>query len=352
MLDAKIQAAAPGADQLLAELPEILRQLPEVDATATPRPRTTTGPTIPAEVRNRRATTSSQAFEMMNAGPSQRLHLPGLQPAAGLPRQGQDPRGALSKLKYLVVMDPLDTETAKFWHNDGPQNPSDPATIQTEVFQLPTTCFAEEDGSLVNSARWLQWHWKAAEPARRSAGPTSGSWPSIFHRCGRCTQPRAARFPDPILELTWNYTNPDEPDPEEMAKEMNGRALADLKDASGAVTAQGGPAARRLRAIARRRHRPRAAAGSSPAATPRRATRWRGATPAIRANRASRRTGRGRGRPTGAFSTIAPARDPAGKAWNPRKPVIEWNGTQWAGIDVPDYRGRRRSRPTASAPSS
>ncbi len=40
-------------------------------------------------------------------------------------------------------MDPLDTETSRFWENFGPQNPSDPASIQTEVFQLPTTCFAE-----------------------------------------------------------------------------------------------------------------------------------------------------------------------------------------------------------------
>jgi len=29
--------------------------------------------------------------------------------------------------------------------------------------------------------------------------------------------------------------------------------------------------------------------------------------------------------------------DPDGKAWNPAKPIIEWNGTKWAGIDVPDY---------------
>ena len=40
----------------------------------------------------------------------------------------------------------------------------DPASIQTEVFRLPTTCFAEEDGAVVSSSRVLQWHWKAAEP--------------------------------------------------------------------------------------------------------------------------------------------------------------------------------------------
>ena len=29
--------------------------------------------------------------------------------------------------------------------------------------------------------------------------------------------------------------------------------------------------------------------------------------------------------------------DPSGKPWNPAKPLIEWNGSAWTGIDVPDY---------------
>lgn len=31
------------------------------------------------------------------------------------------------------------------------------------MFRLPSTCFAEENGSIVNSGRWLQWHWKGAD---------------------------------------------------------------------------------------------------------------------------------------------------------------------------------------------
>jgi formate dehydrogenase major subunit len=71
---------------------------------------------------------------------------------------------ALSRLKFLVIMDPLAVETAEFWKNHGEFNDVDPTKIQTEVFRLPTTCFAEERGSLVSSSRVLQWHWQGAEP--------------------------------------------------------------------------------------------------------------------------------------------------------------------------------------------
>ena len=136
-------------------------------------------------------------------------------------------------------MDPLDTETSRFWQNFGPQNPSDTASIQTEVFQLPTTCFAEENGSLVNSARWLQWHWKAADPPGE-AKPDIWIMSALFHRLKAMYRKDGGAFPDPLLNLSWNYTDPADPDPEELAKEMNGRALADLKDASGAVTVKAG----------------------------------------------------------------------------------------------------------------
>ncbi len=73
-------------------------------------------------------------------------------------------------------MDPLETETARFWENHGEYNDVDPAQIQTEVIQLPTTCFAEDEGSLINSGRWLQWHWAGRHASGRGARPTSGSW--------------------------------------------------------------------------------------------------------------------------------------------------------------------------------
>ena len=85
-------------------------------------------------------------------------------------RQEQARRRALAKLKYLVVIDPLVTETSTFWKNKAEFNEVDSKAIQTEVFRLPSTCFAEEDGSLTNSGRQLQWHWKAAEPPGEAKG--------------------------------------------------------------------------------------------------------------------------------------------------------------------------------------
>ncbi|MDR6935908.1 formate dehydrogenase (quinone-dependent) catalytic subunit [Luteibacter sp. 329MFSha] len=275
-----------------------------------------------------------KAFEMMNNGEMNGYICQGFNPLQAFPDRGKIRRG-LSKLKFLVTMDPLDTETSRFWQDFGPQNPAKPSEIQTEVFQLPTTCFAEENGSLVNSARWLQWHWKAAE-APGIAKSDIWIMTGLFQRLRELYRKEGGAFPDALLNLTWKYTDPRQPDPEELAKEMNGRALADLTDATtGAVTKAGtlldgfgqlrddgttasgcwifsGSFTEKGNQMARRDATDPREQGIAP--------NWAWAWPANRRilyNRASA--------------------DPNGKAWNPKKPVIEWNGTKWTGVDVPDY---------------
>jgi len=275
-----------------------------------------------------------KAFEMMNNGELTGYICQGFNPLQAFPDRGKIRRG-LSKLKFLVTMDPLDTETSRFWQDFGPQNPAKPSEIQTEVFQLPTTCFAEEAGSLVNSARWLQWHWKAAEPPGIAK---SDIWimTGIFQRLRELYRKEGGAFPDPILNLTWKYTDPRSPDPEELAKEMNGRALTDLTDATTGAVTKGGTL---LDSFAQLRDDGSTSAGCwiftgsftekgnmmarRDATDPREqgiAPNWAWAWPANRRilyNRASA--------------------DLNGKAWNPKKPIIEWNGTRWVGLDVPDY---------------
>ena len=98
-----------------------------------------------------------RVFELMNDGRVNGYICQGFNPVLAFPNRGKVV-SALSRLKFLITMDPLETETARFWENHGDFNPVDTASIQTEVIQLPTTCFAEEEGSLTNSGRWLQWH--------------------------------------------------------------------------------------------------------------------------------------------------------------------------------------------------
>src|SRR5262245_55203667 len=110
-----------------------------------------------------------QVFEDMHNGKLNRYMCQGFNPLASFPNKAKLVSG-LSKLKYLVIIDPLATETSEFWKNYGAYNDVDASKIQTEVFRLPSTCFAEEEGSLVSSGRWLQWHWKGAPPPGEAKG--------------------------------------------------------------------------------------------------------------------------------------------------------------------------------------
>jgi len=275
-----------------------------------------------------------RAFDMMYAGKINGYICQGFNPLQSFPNKKKI-RAALGKLKFLVVMDPLDTETSRFWENHGEKNPADPSKIATEVFVLPTTCFAEEDGSLTNSSRWLQWHWKAADApgeARSDIAIMSG----IFRRMKAMYQKDGGAFPDPILNLSWAYTNPTEPGPDELAKEINGRALVEVKDPNGAVLLRAG---QQLLNFSQLRDDGATACGC-----------WiysgcwneAGNNMARRDATDPREQGLA---PNWAFSWPLNRRimynrasaDPSGKPWNPDKPLIAWNGSVWTGIDVPDF---------------
>ena len=93
-----------------------------------------------------------RSFELMHQGKMNGYFCQGFNPLLSFPNKKKIAE-ALGKLKFLVVMDPLQTETARFWENHGEFNAADPAKIQTEVIELPTTCFAEDEGSDRKSTR-------------------------------------------------------------------------------------------------------------------------------------------------------------------------------------------------------
>jgi len=278
-----------------------------------------------------------QAFELMNQGKMNGYICQGFNILASAPDKQKITDG-LSKLKWLVIMDPLQTETSEFWKPHGDFHKVDPTKIQTEVFSLPTSCFAEERGSLVSSSRVLQWHWQGAEPpgqAKSDLEIMSG----LFQRIRKAYQKDGGKFPDPIVNLTWNYAQPMSPQPEEIAMEFNGKALKDIYDAkdptklllkkneqlagfaqlrddgstasgcwifAGSWTAQGNQ-------MGRRDNSDPTGIGNT--------LNWAWAWPANRRilyNRASC--------------------DTKGKPFDPTRKLVAWNGATWSGADVPDFK--------------
>jgi formate dehydrogenase major subunit len=278
-----------------------------------------------------------QVYELMNQGKMNGYLAQGFNPLAAAPNKAKLTAG-LSKLKFLVIMDPLATETSEFWRNYGEHNDVDPSKIQTEVFRLPTTCFAEENGTLVNSARWLQWHWKGANPpgeARSDLEIMSG----IFTRMRAMYAKDGGAFPDPILNLTWKYAQVESPSPEELAKEYSGSALKDLADPKDPtkITRKAGE---QLAGFAELRDD-----GSTQSGCWIFCGAW-GPTGNLMARRDN-------SDPTGIGQTLNwawswPANrrvlynrascDPAGKPYNPNRQLIKWNGTAWGGADVADFK--------------
>jgi formate dehydrogenase major subunit len=244
---------------------------------------------------------------------------------------------ALSKLKFLVVMDPLQTETARFWQNHGEFNQADPASIQTEVFELPTTCFAEDEGGLVNSSRWLQWHWPGQEPPFE-ARTDIDIMAALHLRLKTMYKTEGGAFPDPILNLTWSYRVPEKPTPEELARELNGYTLEDVTDPNDPTKVLI-PAGRQLDSFAQITDDGKTAAGC-----------WIYAGSFTEAgNQMARRDANDPGdtglAPRWAWSWPANRRilynrasaDVQGKPFAPHKPLVWWNGSRWVGFDVPDF---------------
>ncbi|MGZ9112312.1 MAG: formate dehydrogenase-N subunit alpha, partial [Rhodoplanes sp.] len=276
-----------------------------------------------------------RAFELMHQGKVNGYFCQGFNPLLSFPNRKKC-TAALAKLKFLVIMDPLETETARFWENHGEYNEVDPTKIQTEVIQLPTTCFAEDEGSLTNSGRWLQWHWAGGAPPGEAK---SDIWimAQLYQRLRALYQKEGGAVPEPILDLVWPYKDANDPHPEEIAKELNGYVLEDVADPNDPtkLVLQKGKQVVSFAALrddgttacgcwiysgcyneagnnmARRDTSDPDDAGIYP--------KWTWSWPVNRRilyNRASA--------------------DLTGKPWDASRKLLEWDGAKWTGYDVPD----------------
>ena len=244
-------------------------------------------------------------------------------------------RKALAKLKWLVVKDNFETETAAFWRNSPEVERGElkPETIGTEVFLFPSAQVGEMEGSFTNTQRLVQWHSKAADPP---GDARSDLWFTVH--LGKRLKARYAKSDLPrdrgIRALTWDFDADkpesgsrihDEPDATKVLREVNGyetatgkhlASAAELKD-DGSTTCASWiycgiyPEPAKNRAAAREPDAP-----SGPGTH----LGWGYAWPANRRvlyNRASAK--------------------PDGTPWSERKRYVWWDGAKWTGRDVPDF---------------
>jgi formate dehydrogenase major subunit len=263
-------------------------------------------------------------LEMAN-GKVDGLFVMGDNPAVAGPNAGFE-RRAMANLKWLVVRDLVETETASFWY-DSPEvrrGELNTEEIETEVFLLPAAGHAEKEGTFTNTQRLLQFREKAVDPPGDSR---TEPW-FIYHLWRRLKQ-KAKADPRPrnagLNALTFDYTTTGptaDPEVEEVLQEINGYHVANrsLLPGFGALESDGstacgcwiysgvfpGPGDNRAR-----KRRPEGPYGHG----------WGFAWPADRRilyNRASAR--------------------PDGSPWSERKKLVWWDGArhEWTGFDVPD----------------
>jgi formate dehydrogenase major subunit len=263
----------------------------------------------------------------MRAGGVNGFFVMGENPAVGSANARLN-RLAMSRLKWLVVRDFQEVETASWWYR-GPEVETDelrPQDIGTEVFFLPAATHIEKDGSLTQTHRLLQWHHQALEPPDDCR---SELW--FMYHLGRRVREKLAGSTEPrdraVLDLTWDYPTKGtlaEPDAHAVLREINGtgpdgRALSDYTGlrADGSTTSgcwiYCGCFGDEVNQTARRRP------GSEQTWI---APEWGWAWPANRRilyNRCSA--------------------DPQGRPWSERKRLLEWDAGRgrWVGPDIPDF---------------
>jgi formate dehydrogenase-N alpha subunit len=157
-------------------------------------------------------------FEAMRAGTIKGLLSWGMNPAVSGPNGGQV-REALQELEWLVVVDLAETETAAVWKSPG----VNPAENQTEVFLLPAAGSLEKEGSLMSSARWMQWRYMAVDPPGEARSDLR-IVDLLMLALKELYAQEGGPYAEAITNLTWDYGDP--PDVHLVAKEMNGYDLA------------------------------------------------------------------------------------------------------------------------------
>jgi len=260
------------------------------------------------------------------------IFLMGQNPAVGSQHAGLQ-RRALAAMRWVVVRDLAEIESATFWRDSPEVKSGELRTedIQTEVFLMPAASHVEKEGTFTNTQRLLQFRDKALEPP---GDARSELW--FMHHLAKRVKAHYADSTDPkdwaVQNITMNYSehgDTAEPDVEEVIKEINGYEVASgdpvpsftsLKDDGSTACGCWIYSGVYKDGVNQARRR-----DPGPIEDPEGgwvSPEWGWAWPANRRvlyNRASA--------------------DPEGRPWSERKKYIWWDAAEgkWTGYDVPDF---------------
>src|SRR5690606_2850940 len=176
-------------------------------------------------------------FVRMAEGGIEGLFVMGQNPAVG-GQHSRLERQALARLRWLVVRDLVEIETAQFWYRSPEVERGElvPGDVATEVFLMPAAGHAEKAGSFTNTQRLLQWREKAVEAP---GDARSDAW--FVHQLALRLKAKALASDDPrdapLRALDWWY--PDdargEPDMAAVLAEIHGYHTAPDPDGDGVL---------------------------------------------------------------------------------------------------------------------
>jgi formate dehydrogenase major subunit len=283
-------------------------------------------------------------FTDMEDGKVEGFFLMGQNPAVGAVN-GRLERRALARLKWMVVRDLVEIESASFWYASPEVERGEivPEQTDTEVFLLPAAGHAEKEGTFTNTQRMLQWREKAVDPP---GDARSEAW--FIHQLAKRLRARAAASDDPndepLRALDWWYPEDEAGEPviEAVQAEINGWRTDPAEGPEGVVHGKDaggrphhGP---QVKGLAELRADGSTACGC-----------WiySGVYGPDGINRAAQRTPAG---PYGHGWGFAWPSDrrilynrcsarPDGRPWSERKKLVWWDeqAGKWTGTDMPDF---------------
>jgi formate dehydrogenase major subunit len=280
-------------------------------------------------------------FNSMAQGNVDGYFLFGQNPAAGGPNAGLH-RAGLRQLKWLVVLDWFEIETACFWKND-PKGPP-PGDVGTEVFFFPVPPITAKEGCFTNTQRLIQWHDRAVDPEEDCRSDLWFVW-NLGRRLKELYAGSTRPQDQAIQALTWDYAYDEEPrladgsvsrienepDAAKVLQEINGHSLVERDEKTGKR--------RLLRAFSECKDDGTTSCGG-----------WiySGVFPSYDRNRARERiVTKNPVQPNWGYAWPNNRRimynrasaDPQGRPWSTRKQYIWWDeqAKRWVGPDEPDF---------------